>query len=203
MRPAQRAHARRSERQEDAHRQPDRRGRDRGVAQDALQEQALEQRPRVQGAVDEERGEVDDRERPPPEERRRHERVAARTIRIGKAIAATTPMPSTRNALGSDHCVSWPRMSPKLMPPTASAMTIEPSQSRRPVAVSSRVSGTWRSVAHSARPISGTLTRNATPPRGQVHDEAAHERARGRSAPTSRRPRCRTPGHVPRPRSWR
>ena len=48
------------------------------------------------------------------------------------------------------------------MPPTATAMTTEPSQSRRPVAVSSRVSGTWRRVAQSARAMSGTFTRNAT-----------------------------------------
>ena len=65
-----------------------------------------------------------------------------RTIRIGNATAAAIPMPRATNAVGSDHRCSWPRIRPKVMPPTAMATTIEPSQSRRRGASSLRDSGT-------------------------------------------------------------
>ena len=121
------------------------------VAQHALEEQALEERRGVERAVDQERGEVDDRELADrgtaPGGTSGSRRV---TMRIGNATAATMPMASTTNAVGSVHCCSWPRMSPKLMPPTATAMTSEPSQSRRRGASSLRDSGTWRSAAYSA-----------------------------------------------------
>ena len=84
-----------------------------------------------------------------------------RTMRIGNAMAAASPMPSAMNAVGSDHRCSWPRMSPKVMPPTAMAMTIEPSQSSRRGASSLRDSGTYRMAAYRASSTSGTLTRNA------------------------------------------
>ena len=52
------------------------------------------------------------------------------TIRMGNATAATIPTASATYAVGSLHSFSWPRMSPNEMPPTATAMTIDPSQSR-------------------------------------------------------------------------
>src|SRR5258705_5230069 len=53
-------------------------------------------------------------------------------------------------------------MVPNERPPTATATTKAPSQSNLPVALSSRLSRTKVSVAHTARTQRGTLIRNAT-----------------------------------------
>ena len=55
-------------------------------------------------------------------------------IRIGKATRQTAPTASEIQATGSDQWVSWPWIAPKASPPTASAPTIEPSQSKWPLA---------------------------------------------------------------------
>ena len=68
----------RQEGQAEPHREPDRARGEGRVAEHALEHDALVAERHVQGAVDEERGEVDRRERPRSEQRERDERVLAR-----------------------------------------------------------------------------------------------------------------------------
>ena len=103
------------------------------------------------------------------------------------ATAAARPMISATHATGSCQFFSWPRVAPNESPPTATAMTAAPSQSKSPVALSSRLSGT-RVVAHSARSTSGTLMRKARRQRQALHEDAAEERADDRGRRRARRP---------------
>src|ERR671919_449656 len=84
-----------------------------------------------------------------------------RAIQMGNAIDASTPITSETNATGSFHCWDSPLMTPNVSPPTAAATTMAPTQSTRPVASSSRDSGIFVSVAHSAHTTRGTLIQNA------------------------------------------
>ena len=116
-----------------------------------------------------------------------------RAIRIGKATSATTPIAIEIQAARSAHSLAWPRMTPNARPPTASAATIAPSQSNRPVVSVSRDSWTWVSVAHSAKPSSGTLMRKATRQPSVSTSAAADDRAgdgqrRGGGRPDAERP---------------
>ena len=70
-----------------------------------------------------------------------------RVISNGSAIAATAPTVKLTMAIGSLQPCCWPRIVPKASPATATATTSEPSQSKRPVACSSRDSGTNPTVA--------------------------------------------------------
>ncbi len=75
--PGHRAEAGRQERQADPHRDADGTRGKGGVAQHVLEQDALVAERDIQGAIDEERGEIDRRERPGAEQRKRHERIAA------------------------------------------------------------------------------------------------------------------------------
>ena len=143
-----------------APRPPPRPGR---VAQDALEDEALHAEHDVQGAVDEERREVDRRERAAT-----GRGPAARAGRGGRTSGtgrrrAPPPRPRSRPTRpGPASPVRPPRMRPNARPPTASAATSEPSQSNRRGADVSRDSGDvaeGRPTTRSAR--TGTLIRNA------------------------------------------
>ena len=122
---------------------PDQGRRERGVPEDPLEEDRLEELGRVERAVDEERRDVDDRELAAPEQLRAARAGPRRTtMSTGNSSAATMPTPSATRLAGSLQPVSWPRTMPNASPPTAIAMTIEPSQSRRRGASGSRDSGT-------------------------------------------------------------
>ena len=92
----------------------------------------------------------------------------------GNATSASAPIPRATNASGSCQACSWPRVAPNARPPTATAATIAPSQSSRPLASSSRDSGTARRATRATR-TSGRLMRNA----------ARHETAWTRNPPRS------------------
>ena len=116
-----------------ADRQADERGADRRVAEHALEDQALVAERHVQRAVDEERREVDRRERPRPEQAR-----AARAGSGGSPSGSGTGparrrrrRSRPRRAVSAQAC-AWPRISPNASPPTASAATSAPSQSKPP-----------------------------------------------------------------------
>ena len=121
-----------------------------------------------------------------------------RAIMIGKATRAAAPIASATNAIGSSHCRCCPRVAPNASPPTARMATTAPSQSKWPVAVSSRDSFMER-VAASAMSTSGTLIRNRArqpaastrmPPIGGPSvaspdvTEAQTPKARARAAPS-------------------
>ena len=69
------------------------------------------------------------------------------TIMNGNAIAATAPINRLVSATGSPQPRCCPRIVPKASPPTASTITIDPSQSKCPVASGSFDSGTYFTVA--------------------------------------------------------
>jgi hypothetical protein len=70
-----------------------------------------------------------------------------RVISNGKATAATAPTAKLTTATGSLHPCCCPRIVPNASPATVRATTSDPSQSKRPLAWSSRDSGTNRTVA--------------------------------------------------------
>ena len=65
-----------------------------------------------------------------------------RRMRPGNTATATAPTTIATKASGSCQRCSSPRVAPKASPPTPTAITAAPSQSKRPVASSSRDSGT-------------------------------------------------------------
>ena len=69
-------------------------------------------------------------------------------------------MTSAAQAIGSCQACCSPRVAPNASPPTPTAMTAAPSQSKAPRRFVSRLSGT-SAVAQSAIRMSGTLTRKA------------------------------------------
>ena len=82
-----------------------------------------------------------------------------RRMSPGNRATAVAPTAIARKAIGSCQRCCSPRVAPKASPPTPTAITVAPSQSKRPVAPSSRDSGTKRS-AKTPRATIGTLTRN-------------------------------------------
>ena len=64
------------------------------------------------------------------------------SIMNGSATTAATPTARLATTTGSPQPVCWPRIVPNASPPTASTTTSEPSQSKWPLAFSSRDSGT-------------------------------------------------------------
>ena len=143
---------------------PDRPGAERRVAEHALEQQRLVADRDVQRAVDEERRQVDRRERPLTEQPERDERVGApghqdreerRARRRRSRSRSRPPCPPSRCA--------WPRISPNARPPTASAATTGAEPVEPPGRVRRRATRRrGASVAHSAIASSGTLIRKAT-----------------------------------------
>jgi hypothetical protein len=83
-------------------------------------------------------------------------------IHNGRAIAATAPAARLTMAMGSLQPCCWPRIVPKASPATATATTSEPSQSKCPVAWSSRDSGRYPLAAPQSPACSAFHTASAT-----------------------------------------
>ena len=83
-------------------------------------------------------------------ERKRDGGTSGRGRRVMSGTSASVtiaPTPSDTKATGSAQRVAWPRIPPKLRPPTATAIATAPSQSKCPVASVSLLS----SIAVQAR----------------------------------------------------